>query len=83
MIQTNPIIIGKIIIGNIEIFFFEKDIRNGRINPGTKIDPNMYQSLTIDGIIKARLSAIKAVTINPSRMKFVEAISHSLSLFPP
>ena len=60
----------------------KKDIRKGRISPGIKIDPNMYQSFTTDGIIKAKLRAIKAVTINPSRIKFVDVISHSLLFIP-
>ncbi len=79
MDETN---MGMIIIGKIVIFIDEKDIRKGRISPGIKIDPNMYQSFTTDGIIKAKLRAIKAVTINPSRIKFVDVISHSLLFIP-
>ena len=69
-------------IGKIPQSLIEKDIRKGRISPGIKIDPNMYQSFTTDGIIKAKLRAIKAVTINPSRIKFVDVISHSLLFIP-
>ena len=71
---------GRIITGRMEYFFDEKDKRKGMTKPGTKIDPIKYQSFTTEGIIKAKDNEIKAVTINPLRIKAIE--DGSIPFFP-
>ena len=63
------------------ICLFLKDIKNGRTNPGTIIEPSPYQSFTTDGMKNAKINAIKAVMINPLRTNMVDSLFHfSLSV---
>ena len=78
-VHSSPTTTGQIITGRIEYFFLEKDKRKGITKPGTKIDPIRYQSFTTEGTIKAKDKEIKAVTINPFRIKSIEVCSSPLS----
>ena len=76
--KTGDTIINKIFSFGL---LFLKDIKNGRTNPGTKMEPSPYQSFTTDGMENAKINAIKAVMINPLRTNMVDSLFHfSLSV---
>ena len=63
-------------------FLFEKDIKNGRSNPGTIIEPNVYQIWTTEGILIAIINEINTVTNKPFLTKgTVFSTAEMFSLF--